>query len=112
MDESEKKELEQESSEVKRYKSVKTKSYVNRNFNDPNSLDFNSMNREQLMVEASRLQNHVTQLKNLLDKSNKTPIDSTEDKDNKKKKKYKERPFNFDTYNKRHVFLKFAYLGW
>ena len=35
-----------------------------------------------------------------------------EETNSKKKKKYKERPFNFGSYNKRHVFLKFAYLGW
>ena len=110
---------------IKRYKSVKTKSFVNRNYNDPNGLDFSSMSREQLVVEASRLQSHVTQLKNLLEKASKqadsttraTDVDVNQDAadaaiNKKKKKVYKERPFNFDNYNKRHVFLKFAYLGW
>lgn len=101
--------------QIKRYKSIKTKSYVNRNFNDPNSLDLNSMNHEQLLIEATRLQSHVTQLKNLLEKATKNETiaqTATTSDSSDKKKKYKERPFNFDNYNKRHVFVKFAYLGW
>jgi hypothetical protein len=57
---------------------------------------------------------HVIQLKNLLEKSNKSnqEDESQNETISKKKKKYKERPFDFGNYNKRHVFLKFAYLGW
>jgi len=45
---------------VKKYKSIKTKSFVNRNSNDPNAVDFSSMSNEQLIVEATRLQRFVS----------------------------------------------------
>jgi phage tail sheath gpL-like len=45
---------------VKKYKSIKTKSFVNRNSNDPNAVDFSSMSHEQLIIEATRLQRFVS----------------------------------------------------
>ena len=41
---------------VKQYKSIKTKSFVNRNYSDSNALDFSAMSHEQLIIEATRLQ--------------------------------------------------------
>jgi hypothetical protein len=41
---------------IKNYKSIKTKSYVNKNWNDPNILDFKSMSHDELITEATRLQ--------------------------------------------------------
>jgi hypothetical protein len=91
-----------------KFKSKKTKSFVNKNATNPNTTDYKSLTHEQLVIEATRLQQHVTQLKNLLTKANA----ANDDLSNKKKKVFKERPFNFDNYNKRHVLLKFLYLGW
>ena len=91
-----------------KFKSKKTKSFVNKNATNPNTTDYKSLTHEQLVIEATRLQQHVTQLKNLLTKANA----ANDDLSNKKKKVFKERPFNFDNYNKRHVLLRFLYLGW
>jgi hypothetical protein len=85
------------------FKSVKTKSYINKSSKD----DVESMTREQLIAEVVRLNNHNFQLKNLLEKANSADLNG-----NESNKKYKDRPFDFDKYHKRHVFLKFAYLGW
>lgn len=49
----------EQSNIVKQYKSIQTKSYVNRNLNDPNAIDFSSMTHEQLVIEAKRLQRYV-----------------------------------------------------
>ena len=98
------------------YTPVKTRSYVNRNYNSK-SVDFNAMTREELVVEATRLQRHCFQLKNLLLKCNSNPalleelnIAQSEKKD--KRKTWKERPFDHNKYNKRHLYIKFAYFGW
>ena len=91
-----------------KFKSKKTKSFVNKNATNPNTTDYKSLTHEQLVIEATRLQQHVTQLKNLLTKANA----ANDELSNKKKKVFKERPFNFDNYNKRHVLLRFLYLGW
>ena len=90
------------------FKPTKTKSFVNKT---TSQTDFNSMSHEQLVIECKRLQNHVTQLKNLINKSDKNELNDTNGKINTKKK-YKERPFDFTKFNKRHILLKFAYLGW
>ena len=107
------------------YTPVKTKSFVVNKHVNSQALDFESMSHEQLVVEATRLNNHVFQLRNLLAKAAgqakpsttaaaEQSAESVTDAGNtmKKKIKYKERPFDFGKYNKRHVLLKFAYLGW
>lgn len=94
------------------HKSVKTESYVNKNVKNLlqlNQSHFDSLSREQLVDEVIRLQRHVNQLKNLLNKTNTS--EEYEGK-SKRKKRYKERPFDFNKYNKRHVLIKFLYLGW
>lgn len=93
-------------------KSIKTESYVKKNVKNLLQLDqshFESLTREQLVDEVIRLERHVNQLKNLLNKTNTT--EEYEGK-SKRKKRYKERPFDFNKYNKRHILLKFLYLGW
>ena len=116
------------------YKSKKTKSFIIKNTasasSDGSQVDYSQMAHEDLVSEASRLRNHVIQLKNLLNKATSSrtgPANTQEAKDliqqlgaidnatsSKKKapKERKERPFDFSRYNKRHVLLKFAYLGW
>ena len=100
------------------YTPHKTRSYVNRNYNTK-VVDFNAMSHEELVNEVTRLQRHCFQLRNLLIKSNSNPsllkeldddIDVGEKKD--KRKVWKERPFDFKKYHKRHVFIKLAYFGW
>jgi hypothetical protein len=99
------------------FKSKKTNSFVNRKQNQSISIDFNSMTHEQLVAEATRLHTHVKQLKNLLDKAKSDDKDNisltgkTDSSENIKSNK-KERAFDFSKFNKRHVLLKFAYLGW
>ena len=91
------------------YKSVKTKSYLNKNFNANEKIDFKTMSHEQLVTEAEKMKRHIFQLKNLLIKAN-SGVES--DVVKKNRKPYRERPFDFNKYNKRHVLLKFAYFGW
>jgi tRNA pseudouridine38/39 synthase len=96
------------------HKPTKTKSYVNKNANSE-QLDLDALTHEQLLVEAKRLQTHLTQVKNILNKTTSAggaaaAIPSV-DKANKKPKKV-DRPFDFSKWNKRHVLLKFAYFGW
>lgn len=105
------------------FKSKKTDSFVNKSANS-DQLDLSTLTHEQLLVEAKRLQNHLSQLKNIINKksdlnssasaTNKTTDgdESTENKAGKKKKTNVDRPFDFSKFNKRHVFVKFAYLGW
>jgi hypothetical protein len=98
--------------------------YVNRNASSE-LLDFTDMSREQLVIEATRLQKHVVQLKNLLAKANLKQweteriigTDAVKNILSDKKlvirdKKFKHRPFDFSKHHKRHILLKFAYLGW
>lgn len=91
------------------YKSVKTKSYLNKNFNTNEKIDFKTLSHEQLVTEAEKMKRHIFQLKNLLIKAN-SGVES--EVVNTKRKPYRERPFDFNKYNKRHVLLKFAYFGW
>lgn len=91
-------------------KSIKTKSFINKNIKHLKESDFEALSRQDLVTECIRLQRHVNQLKNLLNKTN-TP-EAFEGKTSKRKKKFKERPFDFNNHNKRHVFIKFLYLGW
>jgi hypothetical protein len=97
---------EDEEPKRKIFKSIKTKSYINKNSKSSKD-DFESMTREELIAELTRLNNHNFQLKNLLEKANGANQNCDESN-----KKYKDRPFDFNKYHKRHVFLKFAYLGW
>jgi hypothetical protein len=94
---------EDEEPKRKIFKPIKTKSYINKSTRD----DVESMTRDELIAEVTRLSNHNFQLKNLLEKAN-----GKNQKLDESNKKYKDRPFDFDKYHKRHVFLKFAYLGW
>jgi hypothetical protein len=65
-----------------------------------------------LEKSASNGTRQVDHKKSYISKEQELQEEKEETIGNKKKKKYKERPFNFGSYNKRHVFLKFAYLGW
>ena len=67
--------------------------------------DLTQMNNNDLISEVKRLNKHIKQLKVLLDKANsKGNLDS--------KDCISQRYFDFSKYNKRHILLKFAYLGW
>lgn len=112
----------QQATESHVYKSVKTDNFVNKNKNIQD-LDVDSMTQEELIVQVKRLQSHVYQLKNLLRKSQEknganTQVPSQpsaaqpEEANENKKSQRKDRQFDFNKFNKRHVFIKFAYLGW
>lgn len=69
------------------------------------NLDVSNMDINELKNEVQRLNKHVFQLKILLDQAHSKEKNVT-------KTIYRERPFDFNKYHKRHVLLKFAYLGW
>jgi tRNA pseudouridine38/39 synthase len=69
--------------------------------------DYANMTNHDLIQEIKRLNSHVTQLKALFEKSQ-----NQNDGGNLNKPVPNERTFDFNRFNKRHVLLKFAYLGW
>jgi len=62
------------------------------------------LSREDIIQRCKQLEKHVEQLRNTISK--------TKDKELNEKKKKSIRPFDFNKYSKRHIFLKFIYLGW
>ncbi|UJR15746.1 hypothetical protein I4U23_002681 [Adineta vaga] len=62
------------------------------------------LSREQIIQRCKQLEKHVEQLRNTISKSN--------GKELKEKKTKIMRPFDFSKHSKRHIFLKFIYLGW
>lgn len=66
------------------------------------------LTREELEAKLQQLEAHNKQLKNLLAKSQ-GAVDETLETSGKKKKA---RAFDFTKHSKRHVLLKFCYLGW
>lgn len=93
------------------YKSVKTKGFVVKPSKNPLTLkesDYDSLSREELVTEVIRLTRHLNQLKNSLTKANAANSKIT----NTKPKRFDKNPFDFEKYNKRHIFIKFLYLGW
>lgn len=67
-----------------------------------------SFSREQLIQRCQQLEKHVEQLRN-------TIVKATGKETHEKKFKGKQstmRPFDFSKHGKRHIFLKFFYLGW
>ncbi len=97
-------------------KSVKTKSFVVKPSKNPLTLtesDFDSLSRTELVTEVIRLSRHLNQLKNALTKSEAANSKLTSGHKQPAKRNYEgKRAFSFDKYNRRHVFLKFLYLGW
>ena len=65
---------------------------------------WSKLSREQIIQRCKQLEKHIEQLKCTI---NKTP-----EKESNKKKAKKMRPFDFNKHPKRHIFLKFIYLGW
>lgn len=61
--------------------------------------------RDELVEMIVKLEAHNQQLKNILEKK----INPTKDA---YKRKETDRAFNFDKFHKRHILLKFFYLGW
>lgn len=102
-----------------RYKPKKTKNHVNRTQNSE-LIDLTTLSYDDLLTEAERLQKHCFQLKNLLNKATQLNSRVAQSSDmngiyvNKKKKKKSRdnREFDHSKFNRRHVLLKFAYLGW
>jgi hypothetical protein len=60
-----------------------------------------NLSREEIIQRCKQLEKHVEQLKNTVRKTN-----------GKELKTKSMRPFDFNKYSKRHIFLKFIYLGW
>ena len=120
------------------YRPVKTKSFVIRPPQLRDDSEYLGMTQDELINEVKRLRAYCVQLKNLLARAvgeNSAPykVDlikeakqtagievSCSDSDKqvvratKKQllKGKKDRPFDASKFNKRHVLLKFAYLGW
>ncbi|XP_069179897.1 tRNA pseudouridine(38/39) synthase isoform X2 [Procambarus clarkii] len=68
------------------------------------------LTRQELETKIKQLEAHNTQLRNLLTKSQDAL--SLKKKGGTEKRAKKERHFDFTRHSKRHVLLKFAYLGW
>lgn len=64
-----------------------------------------AFSREQLVQRCQQLEKHVEQLRNTISKG-------TSGKATNEKKNKPSRPFDFSKHGKRHIFLKFFYLGW
>ncbi|CAF4169010.1 unnamed protein product [Rotaria sp. Silwood2] len=90
----------------KEIKNSKRKLESDDNNNDDDEI-WSKLSREQIIQRCKQLEKHVEQLRN-------TIIKKTENQSNEKKiKKNKTmRPFDFSKHSKRHIFLKFIYLGW
>ncbi|KAK2147538.1 hypothetical protein LSH36_548g04006 [Paralvinella palmiformis] len=65
------------------------------------------MTREQLLIRVRQLEKHVTNLRNVINKSSQDG--QVQDVHGKRKSP---RTFDFKQYNTRHVALKITYLGW
>ncbi|XP_063592697.1 tRNA pseudouridine(38/39) synthase-like [Penaeus indicus] len=72
------------------------------------NVPIHELTREELEAKLQQLEAHNKQLKNLLAKSQGV-VDETSETGAKKKKA---RAFDFTKHSKRHVLLKFCYLGW
>lgn len=59
---------------------------------------WSKLSRDELIQRCKQLEKHVEQLKNTIVKKN--------------EQKTNMRPFDFSKHPKRHIFLKFFYLGW
>jgi hypothetical protein len=71
-----------------------------RKLNDNDDEDkWMNLSKEELIQQCKQLEKHVEQLRNTISKT-------------KEKKIKPARPFDFKKYAKRHIFLKFIYLGW
>jgi len=62
------------------------------------------LSRDEIIQRCKQLEKHVQQLRNTINKTN--------EKESNEKKKKSIRPFDFNKHSKRHIFLKFIYLGW
>ncbi|CAF3366417.1 unnamed protein product [Rotaria socialis] len=71
---------------------------------DQDDEKWSKLSREQIIQRCQQLEKHVDQLRN-------TIVKKKEKKSNEKNTKSM-RPFDFSKHPKRHIFLKFFYLGW
>ncbi|XP_049298310.1 tRNA pseudouridine(38/39) synthase [Anopheles funestus] len=69
--------------------------------------ELQSLSKEELIDKIKQLELHKTQLKHILSRFQQTLIE-----DNEGKQKKKNRPFDFSKCYKRHIMLRFYYLGW
>ncbi|CAF3927673.1 unnamed protein product [Rotaria magnacalcarata] len=65
---------------------------------------WSQLSREQIIQRCQQLEKHVEQLRNTIVKK--------KGKESNEKKTKTMRPFDFSKQPKRHIFLKFFYLGW
>jgi hypothetical protein len=62
------------------------------------------LSREEIIQRCKQLEKHVQQLRNTISK--------TTGKESKEKNIKIRKTFDFNKYSKRHIFIKFLYLGW
>ncbi|KAK0078921.1 hypothetical protein PV325_001933 [Microctonus aethiopoides] len=79
------------------------KKRINKNSSSKNALEL--LDKNDLIDKILQLEAHINQLKNIIKKS------ETGDQQKTKRKK-SDRPFDFANCQKRHILLKFYYLGW
>lgn len=71
-----------------------------RKLNDDENEEWMKLSKEEIIQRCKQLEKHVEQLRNTIHK--------TKDRKNVKIN----RPFDFSKHSKRHIFIKFFYLGW
>ncbi|XP_015792083.1 tRNA pseudouridine(38/39) synthase [Tetranychus urticae] len=74
---------------------------------DLSASDLESLSKQELISRINKLEANVRQLRSIIKKRQLDP-DSSE----KSGKVHKSREFDFTRYSKRHIALKFLYLGW
>ncbi|MCC6685335.1 MAG: hypothetical protein IT247_09730 [Bacteroidia bacterium] len=71
---------------------------------DDDDEKWSKLSREQIIQRCQQLEKHVEQLRNTIVKK--------KEKESNEKNTNTMRPFDFSKHPKRHIFLKFFYLGW
>ena len=66
-----------------------------------------NLSKEELITKVKALEVHVTQLRNIIAKKDKSNLPLA-----KERAKKKDRKFDFNKYKKRHVLLQVCYFGW
>uniref|UniRef100_A0A182TAS2 tRNA pseudouridine synthase n=1 Tax=Anopheles maculatus TaxID=74869 RepID=A0A182TAS2_9DIPT len=80
---------------------------VNKKVKSATADELQSLTKEELIAKITQLEAHNSQLKSIVQKSLKSREETTQTKATKK-----HRPFDFSKCFKRHILLRFYYLGW
>ena len=89
---------------------VPTSKIVKKRKMNAESIDYSTLSKSELIDELIKVKSHLNQVKILMEKQ----ANRSETGKNKDESKELEgrRGFDFNKFNKRHVLIKIAYLGW